>query len=490
MPDLYNGYKIPRMNAGSLNESAEVRASISPELNILNKLNATPMHESATNESVVQNPATCTCSKCGATWTPSVAMEDGAHQICPVCGSPLTDPEQPGIGDSQVDPEQKLGSDTDELKLESVMQEYIQLVDAGSLNEAKELLTNNEAQLICESTEEGTDILLEKFVIKVNSEGKKIKKKVRTKKVRRTPAQKQALRKARKLSNKGASKKKRKKAMKARARMGLNESIRKNQICEAVQSLLESAGTTLDRKTLERAVDEAYHMNESEVLLPEDKAISTLETVLNNKGLTLTDHDVEIIDGVLVVHATVQDTDAEIYLGDICDEVEASLEGYSLDYDEPEEGDDNLVDIDFYFIPALVAESADPNCPEDPEQDPQSECTDPKKVNESATPAMHESITPSEVVTQLFESIGGGTDNIRCQINPAFIKPNQVILDTDCGTIFKALSESVLNESGDYQVSIEVCNSHDSALSDLVAGSMVNLEPSGHYFLLRNNPTA
>ena len=85
MPDLYNGYKIPRMNAGSLNESAEARTSISPELNILNKLNAAPMHESATNESVVQNPATCTCSKCGATWTPSVAMEDGANQICPVC---------------------------------------------------------------------------------------------------------------------------------------------------------------------------------------------------------------------------------------------------------------------------------------------------------------------------------------------------------------------------------------------------------------------
>lgn len=486
MSNMNDGFKVPNMSKPRMAQSSEI--------GILNKLNESQANRQAGNKPLHEAASVnATCPMCGATWTPDVTMEDGAGQVCPACGSPLTDPNQAGLQDSAVENEQETDA-IEQAKLESTLQEYVELLDAGQLTEAKQLLESAEAQAICESVDGVNTIMLEKFVIKVDSSGHKTKKKVRTKKVKRTAAQKAALRKARKSANKGAAKKKRKKAMKARARMGLNESIRKTQICNAVQGLLESQGVTIGAKAIERAINEAYHMNEAEVELPEDKALSTLETVFNNHGLTVADSETEIIEGVLVAHVSVQDTDSEVYLGDIADEVEESLEGYSVDYDEPEEDEeDGLVDIDFYFVPNIeVSECSAPGDPTvdpkkdaknesaDPKADPKDESCNGKKMNEGVQVDPH---------TELFESFAGGTDNVRCKMNPAFIKPNQLIFDAEEQTVFKALTESVATDGG-YKLAIEVCNSANSKLSDLAAGAEVVLSSAGDYFLLRNNPLA
>lgn len=482
MSNLNEGFKVPNFSQMDSRQGSEI--------GILNKMNAlheskevpTPAEDGAMNESAGQ---TATCTKCGATWTPEVTTEDGAGQICPVCGSALTDPSQAGTQDSVVEDEQT----TDEIaqaKLESTLQEYIDLVDAGSIDEAKQLVESEEAAVICESCEDGsTDIMLEKFVIKVGADGKKVKKKVRTKKMKRTAAQKAALKKARRTANNGAAKKKRKKAMKARARMGLNESIRKTQISNAVVQMLESQGMTIEYKLVEKAINEAYHMNEAEVQLPADKALSALETILNNYGLAVTESSTEVIDGVLVAHVSVQDVDAEVYLGDIADEVEESVEGYSVDYDEPEDPDeDGIVDIDFYFVPAItVNENADPQPESEPEVGALGECDDPDKSKK-----LDEGIQTNDY-SALFESFAGGTDNVRCKMNPAFIKPNQLIFDADEQTVFKALTESVATEDG-FKLAIEVCNSKNAQLADLAPGAEVTLGATGDYFLLRNNPLA
>lgn len=473
MSNLNEGFSIPNL-AGS------TRAS-SSEIGILNKLNES--HAQPATQPVEESAGTAICPICGATWTPGATTEDGANQMCPMCGSSLTDPTQSGVADPAVEPEQET-QDIEQAKLESTLQEYVDLVDAGKLAEAKSLLESEEASVICESAEDGTsEVMLEKFIIKVDSSGHKTKKKVRTKKVRRTAAQKAALKKARKTANKGAAKRKRKKAMKARARMGLNESIRKTQISNAVQGLLESEGISISTKLLDKTISEAYHMNEAEVQLPEDKAITALETIFNNHGFTVVESSAEIIDGVLVVHIAVQDNDSEIYLGDVADEVEGTLQGYSVDYDEPDMDDeDGIADIDFYFVPQIeVSESVDPE--EDPAADPavepEQECTKPK--NESAQTA-----NPNEA---LFESMAGGTANVRCKMNPAFIKANQLILDAGDQTVFKALTESVATADG-YKLAIEVCNSNNSQLADLASGAEVTLSSDGDYFLLRNNPLA
>lgn len=480
MSNLNDGFKVPNFS--------QMDPTQGSALGVLNRLNA--LHESKeSNEDKPMNEAagTAVCPECGATWTPGVTTEDGAGQICPVCGSVLTDPTQSGVADPAVEPEQ----DTDKIeqaKLESTLQEYVDLIDAGSMNEAKQLLESEEATAVCESCEDGSvDVMLEKFVIKVDSTGKKTKKKVRTKKMKRTAAQKAALKKARKTANKGAAKKKRKKAMKARARMGLNESIRKTQISNSVMSMLESQGVSVSAKLIERAINEAYHMNEAEVELPQDKALSTLETVLSNQGLTVTDSSTEVIDGVLVAHVSVKDTDAEVYLGDIADEVEESLEGYSVDYDDPDDPDeDGIVDIEFYFVPEIkVNESEDPECPE---------CDDPEKKEPMKDEScgggkkkMNEGVQTDDY-SALFESFAGGTENVRCKLNPAFIKPNQLIFDAGEQTVFKALTESVATEDG-FKLAIEVCNSKNSQLADLAPGAEVTLG-SGDYFLLRSNPLA
>lgn len=475
MSNLNEGFSIPNL-AGS------VRAS-SSEIGILNKLNES--HNQPATQPVEESAGTAICPICGATWTPGATTEDGANQMCPMCGSSLTDPTQPGVADPAVEPEQET-QDIEQAKLESTLQEYVGLIDEGKLAEAKSLLESEEASVICESAEDGTsEVMLEKFVIKVDSSGHKTKKKVRTKKVRRTAAQKAALKKARKTANKGAAKRKRKKAMKARARMGLNESIRKTQISNAVQGLLESEGLSISAKLLDRTISEAYHMNEAEVQLPEDKAIGALENIFNNHGFTVVESSAEVIDGVLVVHISVQDNDSEIYLGDVADEVEETLQGYSVDYDEPDMDDeDGIADIDFYFVPQIeVSESTDPEkCDpaSDPAVEPEQECED-KTKNESAPTA-----NPNEA---LFESIAGGTENVRCKMNPAFIKANQLILDAGDQTVFKALTESVATADG-YKLAIEVCNSNNSQLADLASGAEVTISSDGDYFLLRNNPLA
>lgn len=482
-----NNYKIPNLNEGLDLMSPSENAQDDCMLRILQNMNK----PKAINESVEpEAKKTATCPECGATWTPEVTMEDGSKQVCPMCDHVCNPESAEDEGGAHVEDEPTVkvnesedhgDEDKDEQDLEESFKQYMECIDKGDAAGAKAILESIEATAICESVEDGAvDIMLEKFVIKVNSEGKKTKVKVRTKKVRRTPAQKAALRKARKTANKGAAKKKRKKAMKARARMGLTESLRKSRTINAVQKLAESAGVTLDSKALEKAINEAYNLSEAEVMLKDENVLSTLETILRNKGIEILDSETEIVDGVIIAHLEVTDTDAEIYLGDVADEVAETLQGYDVDYDEPEDDEeDKVVFIDFYFVPVLTTES----------------CTAPTVEEEPTTPATE---TPAEVVPEgtakvtesvedMVESFAGGMDNIRCKINPAFIKQGQVIYDADDHTVFTALTESVACDGG-FSLAVEIQNSANQDLADLASGAEINLGATGKYFLLKNNP--
>ena len=88
----------------------------------------------------------------------------------------------------------------------------------------------------------------------------------------------------------------------------------------------------------------------------------------------------------------------------------------------------------------------------------------------------------------VFESFAGGVKNVRCKLNPAFIKPGQVIFDSDSKTVFQALTESVATKGG-YGLGIEVFNSANNNLAGLNSGARVTLSTKGQYFLLRENPT-
>lgn len=476
-----NGFKIPNMNEG-LDLMGEQPTQDDRMLKILQNINK-PI-----NEAVDTSPKTVTCPICGATWTPDVNMEDGTAQVCPMCDHVLNPASAKPEGAAEEEPTVTESVDTsEEAKLEESLASYMDCINSGDAEGAKAILESAEATAICESTEDGVEVMLEKFVIKVDSTGQKTKVKVRTKKMKRTPAQKAALRKARKTANKGAAKKKRKKAMKARARMGLTESLRKSRTINAVQKLAESAGVSLDTKALERAINEAYDLSEAEVISNDENVLSTLETILNDKGIEVVNSDTEVIDGVIVAHMTVRDTDADVYLGDIADEVAESLQGFDVDYDEPEDDpEDDVVDIDFYFVPVLTNESA--NCGtkkmkkknesedcedcEDPEDDPEGKMTEKKKCNESV---------------DIFESFAGGSDNVRCKIHPAFIKAGQVIYDADEHTVFSALTESVACDGG-FSLAVEVQNSANAELAGLASGAEVSLSSSGKYFLLKDNP--
>ena len=476
-----NSFKIPNMNEG-LDLMGEQPTQDDRMLKILQNINK-PI-----NEAVDTNPKTVTCPICGATWTPDVNMEDGTAQVCPMCDHVLNPASAKPEGAAEEEPTVTESVDTsEEAKLEESLASYMDCINSGDSEGAKAILESAEATAICESTDHGVEVMLEKFVIKVDSTGQKTKVKVRTKKMKRTPAQKAALRKARKAANKGAAKKKRKKAMKARARMGLTESLRKSRTINAVQKLAESAGVSLDTKALERAINEAYDLSEAEVISNDENVLSTLETVLNDKGIEVVSSDTEVIDGVIVAHMTVRDTDADVYLGDIADEVAESLQGFDVDYDEPEDDpEDDVVDIDFYFVPVLTNEST--NCGtkkmkkknesedcedcEDPEDDPEGKMTEKKKCNESV---------------DIFESFAGGSDNVRCKIHPAFIKAGQVIYDADEHTVFSALTESVACDGG-FSLAVEVQNSANAELAGLASGAEVSLSSSGKYFLLKDNP--
>lgn len=467
-----NNYKIPNLNEGLDLMNPSESAQDDCMLRILQNMNK----PKAINEAVEpEDKKTATCPECGATWTPDVTMEDGSQQVCPMCDHVCNPAATDGEGGAAVEAEPTVSESaekSDEDALEESLKQYMECIDNGDIAGAKAILESAEATAVCESVDGATEIMLEKFVIKVNAEGKKTKVKVRTKKMKRTPAQKAALRKARKTANKGAAKKKRKKAMKARARMGLTESLRKSRTINAVQKLAESAGVALDTKALEKAINEAYDLNEAEVVLKDENVLSTLETVLQNKGIEIVSSETEVIDGVIVAHIEVTDTDAEVYLGDVADEVEETLQGYDVDYDEPEDDEeDKVVFIDFYFVPVLTSEScaSAPTVEEEPTVEPEGT----KKVNES--------------VEDMFESFAGGVDNVRCKINPAFIKQGQVIYDADDHTVFTALTESVACDGG-FSLAVEVQNSANQELAGLVPGAEINLGATGKYFLLKNSP--
>ena len=470
-----NSFKIPNMNEG-LDLMGEQPTQDDRMLKILQNINK-PI-----NEAVDTSPKTVTCPICGATWTPDVNMEDGTAQVCPMCDHVLNPASAKPEGAAEEEPTVTESVDTsEEAKLEESLASYMDCINSGDAEGAKAILESAEATAICESTEDGLEVMLEKFVIKVDSNGQKTKVKVRTKKMKRTPAQKAALRKARKTANKDAAKKKRKKAMKARARMGLTESLRKSRTINAVQELAESAGFFLDARSLERAINEAYDLNEAEVLSADENVLSTLENVLNDQGIEVVDSSTEVIDGVIVAHMTVKDTDAEVYLGDIADEVAESLQGFDVDYDEPEDDpEDDVVDIDFYFVPVLTNESTNCGSRKKNESEDCEDCEDdeedmPEKKN------CNESIS-------MFESFAGGSDNVRCKLHPAFIKAGQVIYDADEHTVFTALTESVDCGNGNFSLAIDVQNSTNPDLVGLVPGTEVSLDTSSNYFLLKNNP--
>ena len=88
----------------------------------------------------------------------------------------------------------------------------------------------------------------------------------------------------------------------------------------------------------------------------------------------------------------------------------------------------------------------------------------------------------------VFESFAGSRSNVRCKLNPAFIKAGQVIFDSDSKTVFQAMTESVACDGG-FDLGIDVCNSANSKLSKLPAGAKVTLSSKGNYYLLKENPT-
>ena len=106
------------------------------------------------------------------------------------------------------------------------------------------------------------------------------------------------------------------------------------------------------------------------------------------------------------------------------------------------------------------------------------ECDGPK--NESMA------VVGGMTLNESFSTYAGGSENVRCRLNPAFIKPGQIIYDADQHTVFKALTEAVHQEDA-IGLSIDVLNSDDQDLAG-ISGAEVSITPGGNYYLLKSNP--
>lgn len=138
------------------------------------------------------------CDVCGTIYRVDEDADEDVQE-CPNCGSlPQSDDPQTFA--------------------ESILEAYDELCSECEYDEAKELLNKNNATVECD---EDGNLVLEAYKIHVDASGKKTKKKVRTKKVRLSAAQKAALRKARKKAHTGKANKLRNKAMKKRRAKGL-----------------------------------------------------------------------------------------------------------------------------------------------------------------------------------------------------------------------------------------------------------------------------
>lgn len=556
---MNNGYKVPVLTEG-LDLQAEARKTQSNQnrmLNILNRLNES---EDIAPETTPEE-ATKVCPQCGVEYV---------GDKCPQCGKVIEECEDPkdmtesfkrgkrrrlheneetGVTPEEIkDPEvaeekptnesDDAGVTPDEVKdpevaeetkvnestryrLTRVLTEYYRLCENEEFDKAKEL-----------KEEEDVDI---KIDADGNYEIKEADEEDETQKVVLTEEDLEGIEKVEESISFGKKSKKmnestgarKKKSTKARARRQLSESYRKTRIMNAVQKLAMQEGISFSSKKLQRAINEAYRINEAEIELPEEKAETALEKAFNDAGVTVKDCDTEVNDGVLTAHLTLEDTDAEVFLGDVADEVEDVLDGFDVDYDEPEinEDEEGEVYVDFHFVPVITSEATEevedePSITEGEDEDDLEECDDePKKVTESRKirgKRLHESedeeVCPKcgknpcicendeededtikvnedddEDEKDVFESFAGGMKNVRCKINPAFIKPGQVIFDSDSRTVFKAMTESAATKKG-FGLSIDVFNSANSRLARLTEGAEVTLSTTGKYYLLRENP--
>lgn len=423
------------------------------------------------NESASDSTNAVTCPICGATWVPEVIMEDGTTQICPACDN-IVNPEAFKYTDPAVEVESVSDAKDD---LEDAFDDYIDCVNCNDAEGAKAVLESADAKAIYNSVGRDLEVMLEKFVIKVDANGNKQKVKVRTGKAKKLSAkQKAALKKARKKANTGAAKKARKKAMKNRARMGLNKKV--NEAMEALNNLPSA-----------------------------DDLQSAVETILNNQGIEVISAANETDNGITAVSVSVEDPVAEVNLDDIAAELEGTMPGFDIDYDDPEVDDsDNSVDITFYFV-ASEQTNESTNCKkrrmneyddedddydnmpdEDDDYDDMSEM---KNCKRGQKRACNESFGRSRRASsrRMNESVAGGVNNIRCKIHPSFIKAGQVIYDADENTVFTALTESV-DYRGNYALEVDIENSTNPKLSRLASGSEISLSSNGRYYLLKNNP--
>lgn len=402
------------------------------------------------NESVESNKLdeNKTCLNCNS----SFVLENKNESLCPVCGE--------SIGE-------KVKDSSDE-KLNNVLEKYIANINDGNIDEANNLLEKSEAKLIvCEDN----DLMLEKIVKVVDSSGNVTKKKVRTKKMKRTAKQKAALRKARKMAQKPSSIKKRKKAMKMRRRKGLGESIkdtRTKQITEALNSFLQDEGIiTVRKKDILNVITESYTLNENSKK-PDSKKISKeLEKVLSSKGLNVLETGIEEDDGVLILSVVVRDCDDEVNLEEVVEELSTKI-NMDVDYDDPEEDeeDETLYLIDFYVI----------NEEEEIDESIQYKSIENSNSNSSVN------------LSNVSEAYVGGSENIKCKINPSFIKEGQVIFDANKNTVFEALTDSTVNNKGSIELKAKIVNSANSELAVMKEGASVEIPSKANCYLLKTSP--
>lgn len=481
-----NGYQVQNMgNLAILGKNNNNR--MSAIIRNMNESVASKTENSNMNESVA-DPKECVCPNCGTRFLVSEKSEDGSQVFCPTCNFQVN---TQAYNNSLVDEESELVE-----SLENTLEKYANLVESEQYEEAKLLLESEDVVAI--SDEEG--VMLEKVKIIVHADGKKEKKKIKTKKKKLKGKRLAAAKKnAKKMAKSAGAKKKRAKAMKARRKKVKNEMMETYAVTESIMNVLGTHGiSNIDRSSVTRLLREnQIRMNES-VVDEEDQIIGTIENALNNRGIEVLDTDVESDeDGVLAVELLVRDTESEIYLGEVSDEI-AKTCNCQVEYDDPEpdEEDESLVDLTFYVISNVqLSESTESSTDDSDLEGSENESCEKKnecsntndKENENCNKSKNESVMVGGIT--LNESLtyyAGGIDNVRCKLNPAFIRPGQLIYDADSKTVFKSLTESV-HSGTDYKLTIDILNSYDSNLSG-VAGADVDITADGNYFLLKSNP--
>lgn len=415
------------------------------------------------NESVGE----ITCPICGAKFISSDVNNDGSTPTCPVCNTPIT---ANAYDSSSVDPEDDIVESYSE-----ALSDYFDAIDNGDSSEAKSILES--AGLSIEVGKDGLCTICEKVVsTAAHFSGGKLVKKHKTKlTAKQIKARSKAMKKnkkARKNAHKAGAMRKRKKSMKKSMKM--RESLTNSyEIYNGIKAVLESYNIPASKLSIMRFINESKSVNEG---LTDDmnKVVSTLETSLTNKGLHVNNSDTDTDeDGVIIVDVSVKDADTEVFLGEVADEVAEALD-CEVDYDEPEDDDDEGdVSLTFYLLPHSAIEEK--KCNEE-------DCDDKDDMDDKDKKDKKDECDKNES----FSEYAGGASNVRCQLNPAFIRPGQLIYDADQHTVFKALTESVHSDKG-YDLSIDVINSSDSKLSGM-EGANVSITSDGRYFLLKSNP--